>query len=111
MNGSQLDQFLHQLATRPVPAVPANINDAVWREIRLRRETDAMPGFFDWLAGYVWRGPFALASMTAAVVLGVALVWQGAEGVVTPPASLALELQVFSEHPPTLRLTSFSLEP
>jgi hypothetical protein len=70
MNNPDLDDLLRSYADKPVPRLPGNLEDAVWREIRLRRETPMHDSFLDWLAAYVWRGNSAAAFVVAAMVFG-----------------------------------------
>ena len=61
MNNRDLDELLRSYADKPVPTLPSNLEDAVWREIRLRRETPVHESFLDWLAACVWREHSAAA--------------------------------------------------
>jgi hypothetical protein len=103
---SELDKLLKQYASRPTPPPPGNLEDDVWREIRLRRNTPVPESLFDRLAACVWRAHVAAASVIAAVVLGVGFAWLDLKANAAQPISHALNLYVFSEHSPTLRLTS-----
>lgn len=103
---NELDKLLKLWASRPTPTPPANLEDAVWRAIRLREQAPGRESFFDWLASCVWRWRFAAPSATAALLFGFGLAWFAQNANATQPASRALNLQVFSEHPPTMRLTS-----
>jgi hypothetical protein len=106
MNNRDLDEFLRSYADKPFPRLPGNLEDAVWREIRFRRETPVHESFLDWLAAYVWRGHSAAAFVIAAMVFGAGFAWF-AQNVSAPrPIFRALNLQVFSEQPPTLLLTN-----
>jgi hypothetical protein len=102
---SELDKLLKEYASHAPPLPPNNLEDAVWREIRRRSEKPVYGSVFDWLAAFVWREHFAYSSLVAAVALGAVLAWfdlnTGARS-----ASHALNLHVFSERSPTLRLTS-----
>ena len=108
---SELDKLLKEYASRPPPLPPSNLEDDVWREIRLRRERPVRDSFFDWLAARVWRAHFASASVVAAVVLGTGFAWLDLKASVSQPISHALSLNVFSEHSPTLRLTTLYQQP
>ncbi|HEY5704822.1 MAG TPA: hypothetical protein VIS96_04540 [Terrimicrobiaceae bacterium] len=103
---SKLDELLKEYASRPIPLPPHNLEDDVWREIRLRRERPVPDSFFDSLAACVWRVHFASASVVAAVALGAGIAWVDPNANAVQPVSRALNLHVFSEHSPTLRLTS-----
>ena len=111
MNNRDLDELLRSYANKPVPTPPSNLEDAVWREIRLRRETSVREPLFDWLAAYVWRGHSAAVSVLAAVALGAGVAGFAQNASTERPISRALNLQVFSEQPPTLRLTNPYLQP
>jgi hypothetical protein len=106
MNSRDLDELLGSYANKPVPTPPSNLEDAVWREIRLRRETSVREPLLDWLAAYVWRGHSAAVSVLAAVALGAGFAGFAQNASTARSISRALDLQVFSEQPPTLRLTN-----
>jgi hypothetical protein len=106
MDNRDLDELLRSYADKPLPRLPRNLEDAVWREIRLRRERPVRKPFLDWLAACVWRGSSAAVSMLAAVALGAGVAWFAQNASTVRPISRALNLQVFSEQPPTLRLTN-----
>ena len=105
MNNRDLDELLRSYADKPAPTLPSNLEDAVWREIRLRRETPVQESFLDWLAACVWREHSAAAFVVAAMVFGAGFAWFAQDASMAQPISRALNLQVFSEHPPTLPLT------
>ena len=109
MKTQELDQCLKRLAARPLPAPPPNLAASVLREIRLRRDSAASP--VEALANWLWRGPVALASAPAAIVLGmmIALAWPAQEA--RPAASRALYLDVFSQYSPTLPSTYIAMGP
>ena len=46
---SELDKLLKEYASRPIPLPPGDLEDDVWREIRLRRNTPVCEPFFDWI--------------------------------------------------------------
>ena len=106
MDNRDLDELLRSYADKPVPSLPGNLEDAVWREIRLRRERPVRKPFLDWLAACVWRGSSAAVSVLAAVALGAGVAGFAQNASTARPISRALNLQVFSEQPPTLRLTN-----
>ena len=103
MKPNELDESLRELAARPMPAAPANLATGVLREIRLRR--DSKVSFVEMLANWLWRGQVALASVPAAVIMGlvIALIWPVQEA--RPAVSQALYLDVFSQYSPTLPST------
>ena len=103
MKPKELDQNLKQLAARPMPVPPPNLTASVLREIRLRR--DSATSAVEALANWLWRGQVALASVPAAVVMGmvIALTWPVQEA--RPAVSQALYLDVFSQYSPTLPST------
>ena len=106
MNNPDLDDLLRSYADKPVPRLPGNLEDAVWREIRLRRETPIRESFVDRLAACVWRGHSMAAFVVAAMALGAGFALFGQNASTARPISRALNLQVFSEQPPTLLLTN-----
>jgi len=106
MNNPDLDELLRCYADKPVPTPPGDLEDAVWREIRLRRETPIRESFVDRLAACVWRGHSMAAFVVAAMALGAGFSLFGQNASTARPISRALNLQVFSEQPPTLRLTN-----
>jgi hypothetical protein len=108
---SELDKLLKEYASRLTPLPPSNLEADVWREIRLRRERPVSDSFFDWLAARVWRAHFASASVVAAIALGAGFAWFDPNASAAQPVSHALNLHVFSEHSPTLRLTSLYQKP
>ena len=103
MKPTDLDQSLRELATRPIPEVPGNLAASVMRKIRLRR--DAKVPLVERIANWLWRGQVALASVPAAVVVGmfIALTLPAQEA--RPAVSRALYLNVFSQDAPTLPST------
>ena len=102
---SELDKLLKEYASRATPSPPGNLEEAVWREIRLRHERPPPRSLFDRLAACLWHKHFAYASAVAAVALGAGLAWFDLNAS-AQSTSHALNLQVFSERSPTLRLTS-----
>jgi hypothetical protein len=106
MNNRDLDELLRSYASKPVPSLPGNLENAVWREIRLRRERLVREPLLDWLAACVWRGNSAAVSVLAAAALGAGFAGFAQNASTARPISLALNLQVFSEQPPTLRLAN-----
>jgi hypothetical protein len=111
MKKPNVDELLKSYAEKPVPPLPSNFEDAVWREIRLRRQIPVHESFFNWLAACVWREHSAAAFVVAAMVFGAGLAWLGQNASAAHPISRALSLQVFSEQPPTLRLTTLYRQP
>ena len=109
MKSQELDECLKRLSARPLPAPSPNLVASVWREIRLRRDSVASP--VEALANWLWRGQVALASVPAAVVLGMlmALAWPVQEA--RPAASRVLYLDVFSQYSPTLPSTYIAVGP
>jgi len=111
MNKRDLDELLRSYADKSVPALPSNLEDAVWRKIRLRRETPIHESFLDWLAAFIWREHTATAFVVAAMIFGAGLARFGQNTGAAHPISRALNLQVFSEQPPTLPLTNHYRQP
>ena len=107
MKPNELDQSLRELAAQPMPAVPANLATDVLREVRLRR--DSKVSFVEMLANWLWRGQIALASVPAAVMMGIiiALTWPAQEA--RPAVLQALYLDAFSQYSPTLPSTHIVL--
>ena len=107
MKANELDHSLKELAARLIPPAPTNLAASVLREIRLRR--DSKVSLVETLANWLWRGHVALASVPAAVVLGmlVALTLPAQEA--RPAVSRALYLNVFSQDSPTLPSTYIAL--
>src|SRR5215510_11195160 len=101
-----LDELLKRYAARPAPPLPSDFEDAVWREIRRRNQISARDSIFDWLAAYLWSEHSAAAFVVAAMIFGAGLAWFGQNASMARPVSRALNLQVFSEQPPTLPLTT-----
>ena len=109
---NDLDILLKQFASHPIPPAPKNLEDAVWREIRRRRDAPVRASLFDRLAFQVWQRYFAAGAVTAALVFGGAFGWLSApEASTAQPAALALNLGVFSEHSPATRLASLYQQP
>jgi hypothetical protein len=106
MNKVDLDELLRSYADKPVPGLPHNLQAAVLREIRLRRETAARESFLDWLTACACDKHPAAAFVVAAMMFGAGFAWYVRNATATQPVSRALNLQVFSEQPPTLRLTN-----
>jgi hypothetical protein len=102
---SKLDKLLKEYASRATPLPPGNLEEAVWREIRLRREASLNTSLFDRLAARLWHKHFACASAIAALALGAGLAWSDLNAS-AQSSSRALNLQVFSERSPTMRLTT-----
>ena len=107
MKEGEFDQTLEALAARRIPAAPVNLVACVLREIRLRREPKIL--LVERLANWLWRGHVALASVPAAVAMGLvmALIWPVQEAKAT--VSHALYLNVFSQYSPTLPSTYIAL--
>jgi anti-sigma-K factor RskA len=103
---SKLDKLLREYASQPTPPPPSNLEDGVWREIRIRRNALVPESLLDWLAACVWRAHVASASIVAAVALGVGMAWLDPNASAAQPVSHPLNLHVFSEHSPTLPLTN-----
>ena len=103
---NDLDKLLQQLASRPVPPAPRNLEDAVWREVR-RRNTPLRESVLDRLASYIWQRDVAAAAISAALAFGGVYGWLSApEASAAQSAALALNLQIFSKDAPSSRLSS-----
>jgi hypothetical protein len=112
MKDRNLDKMLCNLARRPIPSAPANLSAAVRRAIcaRVHQSPEVC---LKWLSSRIWQRDLALASIAAALVLGIGAGWVGQahpgdRGLAT---SQALSLHVFSKSPPTLRLVTFGSNP
>jgi hypothetical protein len=103
---SDLDKLLKEYASRPTPPPPSNLEDGVWREIRRRRERRFGDSFFEWLAAHVWGARAVSACVLSAIISGIGFALVDLGGSAGRPAFHALNLQVFSEHSPTLPLSS-----
>jgi hypothetical protein len=106
MNKVDLNGLLRSYADKPVPRLPRNLQAAVLREIRLRRETPMRGSFLDWLAASIWDRRSTAACVVAAMMFGAGFAWLGQNATAAQPVARALNLQVFSERPPTLPLTN-----
>jgi len=107
MKPTDLDQSLRQLAARPIPEAPGNLAASVMREIRLRR--DAKVPLVETIANWLWRGQVALASVPAAVVMGILIALTLPAQEARPAVARALYLNVFSQDSPTLPSTYIAL--
>lgn len=103
MKPTDLDHRLRELAARPTPDVPGNLAASVLREIRLRRE--ARVPAVEKIANWLWRGQVALASVPAAVVMGMLIALTLPVHEARPAVARALYLNVFSQDSPTLPST------
>ena len=106
MNGMKpidFDRTLTELASRPLPTAPGNLAASVLREIRLRRG-ESVP-VVEKIANWLWRGQVALASVPAAVVMGMLIALTMPVREAHPAVSRALYLNVFSQDSPTLPST------
>ncbi|MGI9088795.1 MAG: hypothetical protein ACR2HH_13810 [Chthoniobacterales bacterium] len=107
MKPNELDPILKELAARPIPGAPGNLAASVLREVRLRRATN-LP-LVEMIANWLWRGQVALASVPAAVVMGVLIALTLPAQEARPAVSRALYLNVFSQDSPTLPSTYIAL--
>lgn len=102
MDETQLDNLLRQHRERPVPPVPANLAQNVWREIRRRRA--AGEGWLAWLIEPFCRPSLVMPALALSVLLGVGLGVMMVQAQPSP-ARAALDLEVFSPSPPSLPST------
>lgn len=105
MDESNLDELLRLHRESRRPAVPANLSQNVWREIRRRQALAAESGrWLDWLLEPFLRPMIFAPAVVLAIMLGVSV---GAMAVHAQPspAREALDLQVFSVSPPSLPST------
>src|SRR5438128_1427940 len=104
----ELDKLLRQLAARPLPAAPRNLDTSVWREIR-QRESLPEISWLDLLASLLWQCEVAFVSVVAALLMGASVGWMWQGQARQPAVSRALYLEVFSERSPTLPSTQIAL--
>jgi len=94
MNTHELDNFLAELGTRPLPELPESFRQDVWREIR-HRQQDSLPSWMDrleqLLAGFLQPQPI-LMSLILAVFIGVSSAsWARVES----GTKMGLDMEVF----------------
>lgn len=109
MSKDNLDDLLNQLRAKPLPTIPGNMEDRVWREIRARKQSPRHFGYWlDELAARIWTPKFAFGSIAAALVLGVSSPMLLAHATMSAPNSMsrALRLDVFSVEARDLNLMS-----
>ena len=107
MDDRNLDHLLAQRRNAPLPAVPANFQQAVWREIRQRKAEDGRhhASWFGWLFAPLFNPGMTVTGLVLALVIGVCL---GSTGVLASRETRvrnALDLQVFGSASPSLPST------
>ncbi|CAN5750483.1 hypothetical protein BH09VER1_BH09VER1_12050 [soil metagenome] len=104
MNKDDVAKALEKLATQPVPELPIDFEQRVWREIRFRKAAQARESFWSVLVAACLRP--GLAFSASAVTLAVAVAFGTIENI-TPhsTAHLSLNLGVFSTDAPALPST------
>ena len=105
MDESELDELLRLHRETRRPAVPANLSQNVWREIRRRQALAAESGrWLEWLLEPFLRPVMLAPALVLALMLGAGV------GALTAyaqpsPARAALDLEVFSAASPSLPST------
>lgn len=107
MDDQNLDHLLAQRRDTPLPEVPGNFQQGVWREIRQRKADAAARDatWFGWLFAPLFNPRMAVTGLVLALVIGVCL---GSTGVLASRetrVSHALDLQVFGSASPSLPST------
>lgn len=104
----RLDVLLGRYVSGSIPAVPGDLENRVWREIRARRGQEVQSRGNDWLSVILslWRQPrMAFAGVVAAAFIGVSMSWASAATAHTTSTQQALDLGVFSMESPSLPST------
>jgi hypothetical protein len=72
MDEKRLNELLEGLGKQPVPEVPRNLSDRVWRTIRQRSDQKSrIPAFWP---GWLLRPQFAIGLLIASAGLGVLVI-------------------------------------
>lgn len=103
MDETELEILLRLHCERPLPPVPANLAQNVWREIHRRRGAGE-GGWLAWLLEPFCRPSLVMPALALAILLGIG-VGVNAVPAHPSPAHMALDLQVFSPTPPSLPST------
>lgn len=103
MEEKQLDTLLKQLQERPIPSLPSNISQNVWREIRIRQSQKKT--WWDFLPQCFFTQRILSAGLAIACVVGIGSGIFLAEVSQSNRARGALDLQVFLSAPPDLPST------
>ena len=107
MDDRNLDHLLAQRRDAPLPAVPANFQQDVWREIRQRKAETGRHhvAWFGWLLEPLFKPAMAFSAMALALVMGVGLGTTALAESRNMQTRLALYLQVFGSSSPSLPAT------
>ena len=107
MDDRNLDYLLAQRRDAPLPAVPANFQQDVWREIRQRKAEAGRhhAAWFGWLLEPLFKPAMAFSAMALALVMGVGLGTTALAESRNLQTRLALDLQVFGSSSPSLPAT------
>lgn len=99
---NELDTMFKQLAARPSPEVPRNMEDSVWRQIRWQESL--RESLLARVTSCIWRWQCVAAVVVAALMVGggFAALRHVASG--GRSVTQAVHLEVFSEYSPTLLL-------
>ena len=108
MDENELELLLAQRREGPLPSLPPNFRQNVWRAIRLRAASEETPvGWLRWLLEPLLNPAVAVAALVLAAALGA-----GLGGAATyhraKQAQIALDLQVFGNSSPALPTTLLS---
>jgi hypothetical protein len=106
MDDRNLDPLLNERRDAPLPSLPPNFQDTVWREIRRRKAEigECEQSWFGWLFLPLFRPGMALSGLALAVFLGVGLGMVSSDSRHSQ-ARLALDLEVFGSSSPALPST------
>ena len=107
MDDQNLDHLFAQRREAPLPPLPANFQQGVWREIRLRKteNREHHGAWFGWLLEPLFKPAMAFAAVALALVVGVGLGATALADSRNMQTRLALDLQVFSSSSPSLPAT------
>ena len=107
MDDRNLDHLLAQRRDAPLPEVPANFQQDVWREIRQRKAETGRhhAAWFGWLLEPLFRPAMAFSALALALVMGVGLGTTALADSRNMQTRIALNLQVFSSSSPSLPAT------
>lgn len=105
MKADRMDTLLRELGQTPLPSLPGNFNQRVWREIRLRQAAgEEKQAWLPELLAFFLRPSPILASLLVALAVGVA--GNSASIFISRPekAAAALSLGVFDPRAQNLTL-------
>lgn len=104
MDEHDVEKLLTRLASRPVPELPANFEQRVWREIRSRSAVSVRESVWDMFVAAFLRPGWAISATVVTLLVSVSF---GAfENTASHSAAhLSLNLGVFSADAPTLPST------